>query len=64
MANSVDGTININEKAPITGQYHESKLGKKKQDVSVAVTEAKLQENNIHLVSKVKATILSDFHLK
>lgn len=29
MANSVDGTININQKAPITGQYHESKLGKK-----------------------------------
>lgn len=44
MANNVDGTINIiNEKAPITGQYHYSKLGK---NHDVAFTEAKLQEND------------------
>lgn len=44
MANNVDGTINtINEKVPITGQYHYSKLGK---NHDVAFTEAKLQEND------------------
>lgn len=44
MAYNVDGTINIiNKKAPITGQYHYSKLGK---NHDVAFTEAKLQENN------------------
>lgn len=45
MANNVDGTINIiNEKAPITGQYHYSKLGKN-HDVAFTV-QAKLQEND------------------
>ena len=59
---NVDGTINIiNEKAPITGQYHYSKLGK---NHVVHSLKQNYRRTTIHLVSKVKVMILGDFLLK